>query len=268
MKTESRLLLRLSIQFDPQVRSYPALPGSCHSPSFPLHKHTRSKGPSLPELPGFIGTSGPFRRPDGPPPFLAFAVRDSATIPGLPTDARFPFWHAVLTTPVDDSVRNGCCNGALPRRVLPIRSAFPGLATGRRPHCRFEACSSFTRVTACQIARPPYVDFVAGSGPPVSRTGRPPAIEFNHQLFEWVLPHWESAPLGHTHDAGATSRHFGARRSGRARAGVVPAGFGVGVLQAKTGQRRWRRGVPGRNLVWSGVFLRAGREDWSSLRAL
>jgi hypothetical protein len=38
-----------------------------------------------PALPGFLGTSGPFRRPDGPPPLLRrlrFAI--PATIPDLP----------------------------------------------------------------------------------------------------------------------------------------------------------------------------------------
>src|SRR5207253_9565770 len=51
--------------------------------------------------------------------------------------------------------------------LFPIRSAFPDLAAGRHVGVRkrihiaaFEACSSFTRVTACQIARPPIVGFV------------------------------------------------------------------------------------------------------------
>src|ERR1019366_7415697 len=53
----------------------------------------------------------------------------------------------------------------------------------------FEACSSFTRVTACQVARPPFRG-LCREVPirPVSQPNRPPAIESNHQLFEWVLP--------------------------------------------------------------------------------
>jgi hypothetical protein len=48
-------------------------------PSFPPSQAHQKQGPfPPPALPGFLGTSGPFRRPDGPPPLLAtFAVRDS-----------------------------------------------------------------------------------------------------------------------------------------------------------------------------------------------
>jgi hypothetical protein len=37
-----------------------------------------------------------------------------------------------------------------------IGSAFPAEEPGRRHIAPFEACSSFTRVTACQVARPPF----------------------------------------------------------------------------------------------------------------
>ena len=53
----------------------------------------------------------------------------------------------------------------------------------------FEACSSFTRVTACQLARPPFRGLCRKvPARPVSQPIRSPAIESNHQLFEWVLP--------------------------------------------------------------------------------
>ena len=41
-------------------------------------------------------------------------------------------------------------------RFSRIDSAFPASAPGRRHIGPFRACSSFTRVTACQVARPPF----------------------------------------------------------------------------------------------------------------
>src|SRR5947209_20563159 len=70
-------------------------------------------------------------------------------VPGIPHWLRSPSLHAGLTTPVD---RNRCL-------LVPSLSARPSPC-----FCRvgihivtFEACSSFTRVTACTIAAPPYV---------------------------------------------------------------------------------------------------------------
>src|SRR5712664_3044711 len=70
-----------------------------------------------------------------------------------------------------------------------IDSAFPASAPGRHHIGPFEACSSFTRVTACQVARPPFCGLCREVPTrPVSQPNRSPAIESNHQLFEWVLP--------------------------------------------------------------------------------
>ncbi len=80
---------------------------------------------------------------------------------------------------------------------FPIRSAFPGLATGRRPHCRFRGLLElYTRYGLPD--RSPTIRGLCRGVParPVSRTGRPPAIEFNHQLFEWVLPPLGISPFG------------------------------------------------------------------------
>src|SRR5437879_5488647 len=74
-------------------------------------------------------------------------------------------------------------------RFFRIDSAFPASAPGRHHIGPFEACSSFTRVTACQVARPPFCGLCREVPTrPVSRPNRSPAIESNHQLFEWVLP--------------------------------------------------------------------------------
>src|SRR5258708_31522611 len=93
---------------------------------------------------------------------MPFEVRDSSTIPGLPHCRRLPSSHAVLTTPVDQI-------GAY--WLWSWRDPAPGSSRSTRPSplirrvgahiVAFEACSSFTRVTAFKVARPPEVDFVA-----------------------------------------------------------------------------------------------------------
>src|SRR5690242_13103907 len=53
----------------------------------------------------------------------------------------------------------------------------------------FEACSSFTRVTACRVAPPPYVGFIARLRPsrlPSSDARKLPSSTNN--LLVWVLP--------------------------------------------------------------------------------
>ena len=80
-------------------------------------------------------------------------------IPGLPNLTRPPSSHAMLTTPVD--------------RIRYLLVSSP--SARHFPVCRrvgvhnftFEACLSFTRVTACQIARPPYASALPRSDPPL-----------------------------------------------------------------------------------------------------
>ena len=72
---------------------------------------------------------------------------------------------------------------------FPIRSAFPGFATGRRPHCSFRGLLGFHT----HYSPPDCLPTIRGlcrevSASPVTRAHRSPAIESNHQLFEWVLP--------------------------------------------------------------------------------
>lgn len=77
------------------------------------------------------------------------------------THYRSPSPHAVLTTPVDRDrcllVENDC---ASPRWIssLPIQLPYslPSSSDGFGIHdFTFEACSSFTNVTACKVAHPP-----------------------------------------------------------------------------------------------------------------
>src|ERR1035437_830566 len=82
-------------------------------------------------------------------------------------------------------------------RFFPIGSAFPDLATGRRPHCRFRGLLKiYARYGLPDCS--PTIRGICREVParPVSRTGRPPAIESNHQLFEWVLPPLVISPFG------------------------------------------------------------------------
>src|SRR5437762_2241953 len=82
-------------------------------------------------------------------------------------------------------------------RFFRIDSAFPASAPGRHHIGPFEACSSFTRVTACQVARPPFCGLCREVPTrPVPRPNRSIAIESNHQLFEWVLPPLVICPFG------------------------------------------------------------------------
>jgi hypothetical protein len=61
----------------------------------------------------------------------------------------------------------------------------------------FEACSSFTRVTACKIAHPPFVGFIARLRPnrfPRSDARKLPSSTNN--LLGWVLPPLVICPVG------------------------------------------------------------------------
>jgi len=93
IETESRLLLRLSIQLALKSRTYPYF-RLASTPVLSSFTNTPEQGcvpikgtdrvlPS-PALPGFAGTVWTFPTPDGPPPFRRFAGRDPSDPPGLP----------------------------------------------------------------------------------------------------------------------------------------------------------------------------------------
>ena len=113
-------------------------------------------------------------------------------------------------------------HSALPRRVLPDRLGLPRSSRRVGVHiAAFEACSSFTRVTACQVARPPIRGLCHEvSACPVTQTRRSIAIESNHQLFEWVLPPLVICPFGAHRRLSARQadslRHGGCHGSSRA----------------------------------------------------
>ena len=110
-----------------------------------------NQGPfPLPALPGLVGTTSLSATPERLS-LLSRALRwSSLTTPrGFPCCARCPCVHAVATTPAQ---RLGHCFAHPPSRVsLPQYGCQVGLRI-----VLFEACSAFTRVTACTLALPPY----------------------------------------------------------------------------------------------------------------
>lgn len=108
----------------------------------------------------------PLRRPDWPRSFP------------IPLEVRPPPAWASPNYP--DHFPGMPCS--LPRWTEQVRLSVASLSARPSPYLRrvgihnftFEACSSFTRVTACQFARPPFVGFVTRlrSGQLPSRTAR------------------------------------------------------------------------------------------------
>ena len=96
----------------------------------------------------------------------------------------------MLNTPVDRIRCSLVDELRVPARVTSL-SVLPSPLSGRvGVHITtFEACSSFTRVTACKVAHPPYVGFIARLRPgrfPGSGARKLPSSTNN--LLGWVLP--------------------------------------------------------------------------------
>ena len=111
-------------------------------------------------------------------------------VPGFPQLPRPPSLHAVLNTPVDRLRCSLVGELRAPARASSL-SMQPSPLPGRVGiHITtFEACSSFTRVTACRVAHPPYVGFIARLRPgrfPGSGARKLPSSTNN--LLGWVLP--------------------------------------------------------------------------------
>jgi hypothetical protein len=157
-----------------------------------LRKHTRSKGPSLHRHYPASSVVWP-----SPTPRLAAALsddvrrRDPPANPEPPplTQIAFPTCRAHYPGgPVQVLV--GCrvahsSAGILPLSVQPS----PFLRRVGVHIFTFEACSSFTRVTACKVAHPPFVGFIARLRPsrfPGSDARKLPSSTNN--LLGWVLP--------------------------------------------------------------------------------
>jgi len=155
-----------------------------------------------------------------------------------------------------------------------IDSAFPASAPGRHHIGPFGACSSFTRVTACQVARPPFCGLCREVPTrPVSQPSRSPAIESNHQLFEWVLPplvicpfraHAEACPTSSAEfldirrsEIGEHERHFYEQHEKRIySSGERASAFGK-MNPSITGYARAANSSESSTLPWSGAGWQA-----------
>ena len=123
----------------------------------------------------------PFRRRSGPRP------PTSPEPPSL-TQITFPACRAQYPGGPDQVLVGWQLR--VPARVSSL-SVLPSPLPGRvGVHITtFEACSSFTRVTACRVAHPPYVGFIARLRPcrlPGSDARKLPSSTNN--LLGWVLP--------------------------------------------------------------------------------
>ena len=196
----SRLVLRLRYSLICSSESYSVLPDSSPitAPSL-LHKPTRSKGPFLRRRYPASSVLWP-----SPTPGLAAALADDvggATLHqprASPTRCRSPSPHAVLITPVDRCRCSLVVQLRDPARVssLPVLPS-PFLRRVGVHIFTFEACSSFTRVTACKVAHPPFVGFIARLRPnrfPGSDARKLPSSTNN--LLGWVLPPLVICPVG------------------------------------------------------------------------
>ena len=103
---------------------------------------------------------GPLRHPRRPAcPSRASGWPSLTTPKGFPCCLRFPGVHAVATTPAQ---RLGACFAHFPSPIsLPRSRGRVGLRI-----VLFEACSAFTRVTACTLALSPIRDTLHQRLPP------------------------------------------------------------------------------------------------------
>ena len=138
--------------------------------------------------------------------------------PDLPQLPRSPFLHAVLSTPAD---RTGACRySSLSARPSPVNRRV-GIH-----NFTFEACLSFTRVTAYKIARPPKADFCPEApAQPVAQLSRSVATMSHRQLHVWILlplvicavgAHVESRKGARPGPTGSRRFPFPAHRTGHA----------------------------------------------------
>jgi hypothetical protein len=126
-------------------------------------------------------------------PFQRRSEARPPPIPSLPHSLQIAFLTCRAHYPGGPvQVLVGCCYGALPRRVssLPVQLS-PFVRRVGIHDFTFEACSSFTRVTACQVAHPPYVGFIARLRPNrfPSSDARKLSSPTNNYL-SGSFPHW------------------------------------------------------------------------------
>ena len=137
--THLRLAIQLALK-GPGETSVLVDSSSITSP-FLLHKHTRSKGPSLHRhYPASSVLYDPLRLPDDPWTFPSAFEAATLDHPESPPLKRLPSWHAVLTTPVARSVLRlwmPLSRHSAFAPIIPDRFRLPRLSAGSAPHFTF-----------------------------------------------------------------------------------------------------------------------------------
>src|SRR5438552_13785345 len=111
--------------------------------------------------------------------------------PDIPQLPRSPFLTCRAHYP-------GGSNRCLSISSLPVLPSPVNGRVGIRDFT-FGACSSFTRVVACQIACPPKADvYPEAPTQPVTRPSRSVATMLIDVYMDGSSPHWQSAPLRRT----------------------------------------------------------------------
>src|ERR1019366_3397188 len=119
-------------------------------------------------------------------------------VPGLPQLPRPPSLHAALNTPVD-RIRCSCWFLSCSMQPSPSHRR-----VGVHDYT-FEACSSFTRVTASKVARPPCVGFChEASSQPVSQLQCSLATRPNQHLSGRVLSPLVICAVGAHYETGSS----------------------------------------------------------------
>ena len=143
-----------------------------------------------PTLLGFYGymTLSDFRA--GPHP-IDDVEGATFTTPGYPAITQITFLTCRAHYP-------GGSNRCLSISSLPVLPSPVNGRVGIRDFT-FGACSSFTRVVACQIACPPKADvYPEAPTQPVTRPSRSVATMLIDVYMDGSSPHWQSAPLRRT----------------------------------------------------------------------
>jgi hypothetical protein len=138
-----RLEVKLSLESPNVIRCFKAHHQSPLLISFKSVPEVRGL-PSIP-FPGLHRYYAPLRLPPGPAPkaLLRFATTVSGT--GLP---RYPNYLPDMLSSLPRWIRIGAFDGCFPILQRPS----PNIGRVGFHDCPFEACSRFTRVTACQVA--------------------------------------------------------------------------------------------------------------------
>jgi len=198
IETEVRFALRFSIQFDLKfpnlMRRFQTFASHRVFSSTQTHQKQGSFPP--PELPGFIGTSDPLRRPNGPPPFDD--VRHPSDHSGPPPLTLNAFLTCCAHYPGGPSVPDGYRFSAIPGRVIPDLCGLPLSRAGSASTLQLSgpAEASYSLRPARLLAHLSVEFSREVSTSTVTSAHRSPAIESNHQLFEWVLPPLVFSPFG------------------------------------------------------------------------